>query len=105
MFLDRGVTLGTLLERAATVHGDRQLVEEADGGLILTFREGADLVARCAAAIQAQISRGDRVVIATEHAYGLFLLPPPPAPPRAAPAPVDPNQQHDETHPAHTDSA
>jgi len=74
MLLDRGVTLGTLLERAASVHGDRQLVEEADGGLILTFREGADLVARWAGAIQAQISPGDRVVIATENGYGLFLL-------------------------------
>src|SRR5256886_1990461 len=59
MLLDRGVTLGTLLERAATVHGDRQLVDESDDGLALTFQDGADRVARWAGSIQRRISPGD----------------------------------------------
>src|SRR5947209_6660252 len=68
------LTLGTLLERLADVHGDRQIVEEHGTGLKLTFREAADKVARMAGGIRKQIGPGDRVVIATENGYGLFLL-------------------------------
>ena len=88
MLLDRGVTLGTLLERAAAVHGDRQLVEESDDGLLLTYREAADLVARWAGAIREQISPGDRVVVATDNGYA--SVPPVPgdvAAPAAWPSP------------------
>src|SRR5215210_5770970 len=78
MALKRDLTLGTLLERLATVHGDRQLVEEAVGdggeGERLTYNEAADLVARWAGAIQRRIQPGDRVVVATPNSYRFLLL-------------------------------
>src|SRR3954468_840522 len=74
----RDLTLGTVLERLATVHGDRQLVEEAVGdggeGARLTYAEAADLVAGWAGAIQTRIEPGDRVVIATPNSYRFLLL-------------------------------
>ena len=47
----RELTLGTLFERVARVHGDSPLVEEdGDDGLRLTYNEAADLTARWAGA-------------------------------------------------------
>jgi acyl-CoA synthetase (AMP-forming)/AMP-acid ligase II len=105
MLLDRGVTLGTLLERAATVHGDRQLVEESDDGLALTFREGADRVALWAGAIQPRISPGDRVVIATDNGYELFLLCLATSRAGGVPVPVNPKMQQSEIDHVVQDSA
>jgi acyl-CoA synthetase (AMP-forming)/AMP-acid ligase II len=80
LLLARDVTLGTLLERLARLHGDRRLVEEAPGRdgepppIRLTFTEAADRVARLAAAIAEQVEPGDRVVIATPNSYATVLL-------------------------------
>jgi len=71
--LGRGLTLGVLAERVAAIHGDRRLVEEADG-FTVSAREAADLVDRWAAAIAGQTEPGDRVVVATPNGYHQFLL-------------------------------
>jgi long-chain acyl-CoA synthetase len=71
----RELTLGTLFERLARVHGDVPLVQEdGDDGLRLSYSAAADLTARWAGAIQAKITPGDRVVIATPNGYALVLL-------------------------------
>jgi acyl-CoA synthetase (AMP-forming)/AMP-acid ligase II len=71
----RELTLGTLFELLARVHGDAPLVEEdGDDGLRLTYPAAADLTARWAGAIRAKITPGDRVVIATPNGYALVLL-------------------------------
>ncbi|MCU1462207.1 MAG: putative AMP-dependent synthetase/ligase [Acidimicrobiales bacterium] len=68
-------TLGRLLERLASIHGDDPLVEEAgDRGLRLSYREGAERVDRMAAGIAAKIEPGDRVVLNVPNGYDLFLL-------------------------------
>jgi long-chain acyl-CoA synthetase len=70
----RDLVLGNLLERLAEIHGDQPMVEEADGGLRLTFREAADRVAAWAGGIAAQTDPGDAVVIATANGYEQMLL-------------------------------
>src|SRR5579884_1418508 len=70
----RGVTLGNLMERLASVHGDRRMVEEAGpDGLCLTFREAADRVARMAATLAELVEPGDRVALALPNTYDLLL--------------------------------
>jgi long-chain acyl-CoA synthetase len=68
----RDLTLGTFLERYATVRGSRVLAEEPDG-FRCTYAEAADLVARAAGALQDRIQVGDRVVVRTPNSYRLFL--------------------------------
>ncbi len=70
----RDETLGTLMQTLADIHGDRRLVEEAGGGLRITFRQGAKRVARWAGGIARRAEPGDRVVIATPNSYEMFLL-------------------------------
>jgi len=70
----RNLTLGTLVERLAAVHGSRRMVTEADGGFSVTFAEAAALVDRWAAGVAAQSEPGDRVVVATANGYEQFLL-------------------------------
>ncbi|MCX7619875.1 MAG: AMP-binding protein [Acidimicrobiales bacterium] len=70
----RDETLGTLMETLAAIHGDHRLVEEAGGGLRITFRQGAKRVARWAGGIASRVAPGDRVVIATPNSYEMFLL-------------------------------
>src|SRR6478735_1187131 len=70
----KDLVLGNLLERLAEVHGDRSMVEEADGGLRLTFREAADLVAEWAGGIAERTEPGDSVVVATANGYEQLLL-------------------------------
>ncbi|MBA3282782.1 MAG: AMP-binding protein [Acidimicrobiia bacterium] len=70
----RGLTLGVLMERLGAVHGARQLVDEADGGLAVTFAQAADMVDRYAAGMAAESEPGDRVVLATANGYEQFLL-------------------------------
>ena len=74
LVLGRDLTLGTLMERIAVVHGDRRLVDEAATGRTLTFTEAADLVDRWAAGIAAETAPGERVVVATPNGYDQFLL-------------------------------
>jgi len=74
LIVRRDLTLGTVLERLAAIHGSRRLVEEADGGLRITYRQGAKRVARWAGGIAAKTDLGDRVVIATPNGYEMFLL-------------------------------
>jgi acyl-CoA synthetase (AMP-forming)/AMP-acid ligase II len=73
LVLRRDLTLGTLFERLARIHGDRLLVEE-EQGTRLTFREAADRVAMLAAGIHERIEPGDRVVVAGENEYDFLLL-------------------------------
>lgn len=70
----RKLTLGVLMERLGAIHGSRPMVEEADGGLTVTFAQAADLVDRWAAGVAAQSDPGDRVVLATGNGYEQFLL-------------------------------
>jgi acyl-CoA synthetase (AMP-forming)/AMP-acid ligase II len=70
--LGRGTTLGSFLEQAATVRGDRRAVEDADGRT-LTFVEAAERVDRLAGGLVAAVAPGDRVVVATANTYDQFL--------------------------------
>ena len=67
-------TLGNVLERLAEHNGDRRLVEEADGGLTLTYAQAAKRVRRWAGGIARKATPGDRVVIATPNGYEMLLL-------------------------------
>ncbi len=70
----RGLTLGVLADRLAEAHGDRALVQEADGGFRSSYAQAADRVDRWAAGVAAGSAPGDRVVIATDNGYEQFLL-------------------------------
>ena len=87
--LGKDLTLGVLLERALAVHGDRRLVEEADGGFTISVAGAVDLVDRWAAAIAAQTEPGDAVVLATPNGYQQFLLTAAAARAGRIPAPVN----------------
>ena len=67
-------TLGNLLERIAAHNGDRRLVEEADGGLNLTYAQAAKRVRRWAGGIAAKTTPGDKVVVAAPNGYEMLLL-------------------------------
>ena len=68
------LTIGTLMEDLAAVYGDHRVIEEAGGGLRLTYRQAAERVVRQSAAIKGRIAPGDRVVVAVPNGYTLFLL-------------------------------
>ncbi|MBA2280623.1 MAG: AMP-binding protein [Acidimicrobiia bacterium] len=68
------VTLGHVLERLAAHKGDRPLVEEADGGLCLTYAQAAKRVRRWGGGIAARVEPGERVVVATPNGYEMLLL-------------------------------
>src|SRR6185312_8100434 len=68
----RNLTLGNLMDRLGSVHGERWMVHEA-GGPDLTFRQAADRVAAMSVAIAAQARPGDRVVLALPNSYDLWL--------------------------------
>ena len=72
--MGRGLTLGTLMDLVASVHPNRVLVTEPDGGLELTATDAAELVDLWAAGVAARSKPGDRVVIATPNGYEQFLL-------------------------------
>ncbi len=74
LLLKRNHTLGTIMERLAKVNGRRRLVEEAGGGLQLTYVQASKRVNRWAGGIAAKIEPGDRVVIATPNGYEMLLL-------------------------------
>jgi len=68
----RGVTLGTLMDRLAAVHGDRRMVVE-DGGSELSFRQAAERVEAMSATVAGRVDAGDRVVLALPNTYDLWL--------------------------------
>jgi len=70
----RDHTLGTIMERLAKANGNRPLVEEAGGGLRLTYAQASKRVNRWAAGVAAKIQPGDRVVVATPNGYEMLLL-------------------------------
>lgn len=70
----RDETLGTIMHTLADIHGDRRLVEEAEGGLRISYRQGAKRVSRWAGGIAARVDPGDRVVIATSNTYEMLLM-------------------------------
>lgn len=70
----RDLSLGVLMERLGAIHGSRRLVEEADGGFMVTFAQAADLVDRWAAGVAARSEPGAAVVLATNNGYEQFLL-------------------------------
>src|SRR3954469_17677586 len=74
LLVRRDHTLGTIMERLAKVNGRRQLVEESDGGLRLTYAQASKRVNRWAGGIAAKIEHGDRVVIVTPNGYEMLLL-------------------------------
>lgn len=74
LLVSRDATLGTIMDSLASIHGNRRLVEEADGGLRITFRQAAKRVNRWAGGISARTDLGDRVAIATPNGYEMFLL-------------------------------
>ncbi|MEZ5144787.1 MAG: AMP-binding protein [Acidimicrobiales bacterium] len=96
MVLRRDDTLGTVLHRLADVHGSRRLVEEAEGGLRISYRQGAKRVARWAGGIAAKVDLGDRVVIHTPNGYEMFLLCLAAARAGAIPVPVNEQMRPDE---------
>ena len=79
--LRSGLTLGSLLERVADVHGDSVLVDQAAEArtgvpaVLLTASEAAGLVDRWAAALVegGKMQAGDRVVLAMPNSIELFM--------------------------------
>jgi acyl-CoA synthetase (AMP-forming)/AMP-acid ligase II len=75
----RGGTLGDLLDRLATVHGDRRLVEQADPIALagdrcaLSYREAAGVVDGASRAIGAIVPADQTVALRGANGYGLFL--------------------------------
>jgi acyl-CoA synthetase (AMP-forming)/AMP-acid ligase II len=96
LLLRRDPKLGTLLDRLEKVHGDRQLVTEADGGLSLTYAQAAKRVRRWAGGIAAKASPGDVVVIATPNGYEQLLLCFAASRAGCIPAPVNDHMRKDE---------
>ena len=96
LLLKRDLTLGTLFDRLERVHGDRQLVTEADAGLDLTYEQAARRVRRWAGGIAAQTEPGDVVVIACPNGYEQLLLCCAAARAGAIPAPVNDKMRKDE---------
>jgi acyl-CoA synthetase (AMP-forming)/AMP-acid ligase II len=74
LVLRRDATLGTIMGDLAEVHGNRRLVEEAEGGLRINYTQANKRVNRWAGGIAAKVEVGDRVLIATPNAYEMFLL-------------------------------
>jgi acyl-CoA synthetase (AMP-forming)/AMP-acid ligase II len=70
----RDQTLGTIMERLAKINGRRPMVDEADGGLRLTYVQASKRINRWAGGIAAKTQPGDRVVIATPNGYEMLLL-------------------------------
>jgi long-chain acyl-CoA synthetase len=96
LLLRRDLTLGTLPERLARLHGNRRLVEEADGGLRVTYAQAAKRVRRWSGAIAKKTTPGDVVVIATPNGYEQLLLCFAAARAGAIPAPVNDHMRREE---------
>jgi long-chain acyl-CoA synthetase len=91
----RRLTLGTILEHLAAVHGDRPLASES-GDAALTHQEAADRVARWAGGVEARTTRGDRVVVALPNGYDFLLACLAVSRGGGVPVPVNPRMRDDE---------
>jgi long-chain acyl-CoA synthetase len=96
LLLKRDLTLGSLFDRLARVHGDRHLVTEAEGGLDLTYEQAARRVRRWSGGIAAQVQPGDVVVVASANGYEQLLLCCAAARAGALPAPLNDQMRRDE---------
>src|SRR5580765_5190416 len=92
----RDHTLGTIIERLARINGNKQLVEEAGGGLRLTYAQASKRVNRWAGGIAKATTPGDRVVVATPNGYEQLLLCLAASRAGAIPAPVNPQMSRKE---------
>ena len=95
----RDASLGTMLDRLATVHGDRRLVSEA-GGATRTYREAAALVARWSGGF----APDETVVVALPNGYDQFLACIAVARAGAVPVPVNDRMSDEEIEHIVTDS-
>jgi long-chain acyl-CoA synthetase len=93
LLVRRDATLGTLMSDLTAVHGGRRLVEEAGGGLRITYRQAEKRVNRWAGGIATRVRPGDRVVLATPNDYELLLLSLAASRAGAIPVPVNPEMQ------------
>jgi len=96
LLIKRDLTLGTLMDRLARVHGGRPLVTEAEGGLALTYEQAAKRVRRWAGGIADRTQPGDVVVVATANGYEQLLLCCAASRAGAIPAPVNDQMSKDE---------
>jgi acyl-CoA synthetase (AMP-forming)/AMP-acid ligase II len=101
----RDHTLGTIIERLARIHGNKQLVDEAGGGLRLTYAQASKRINRWAGGIAALTSPGDRVVVATPNGYEMMLLCLAASRAGAIPVPVNAQMRPDEVRHVIDDSA
>ena len=92
----RDQTLGTIMERLARINGRRQLVDESDGGLRLTYAQASKRINRWAGGIATTTQPGDRVVIATPNGYEMLLLSLAASRAGAIPVPVNAQMRADE---------
>jgi acyl-CoA synthetase (AMP-forming)/AMP-acid ligase II len=84
------------MDRLVKVHGNEQLIEEADGGLRVTYLQAAKRVNRWAGGIAARVEPGEPLVVATANGYEQLLLCLAAARAGAIPAPVNPSMRPDE---------
>jgi len=100
----RDETLGTIMQSLADIHGGARLVEEADGGLRITYRQASKRVSRWAGGIRDRVDIGDRVVIATPNGYEQLLLCLAASRAGAIPVPINPQMRNEEVRHVMTDS-
>ncbi len=96
LIVRRDATLGTIMSDLFAVHGNRRLVEEAEGGLRISYRQADKRVNRWAGGIASRVAHGDRVVIATPNSYEMFLLSLAVARAGAIPVPLNDRMRPDE---------
>jgi acyl-CoA synthetase (AMP-forming)/AMP-acid ligase II len=72
--LRRRESLGGILDRLASLHGDRRMVTEHTSGRVLTFRDAAEMVADWSERLASEVAPGEPVVVATPNGYDQFLL-------------------------------
>jgi long-chain acyl-CoA synthetase len=96
LLVRRDHTLGTIMERLARINGKKPMVEEAGGGLRLTYAQASKRVNRWAGGIAKKVAPGDRVVIATANGYEMLLLSLAAARAGAVPVPVNQQMRPDE---------
>lgn len=74
LVVGRNVTLGTLMDRLAVIHGDNRLVTDiSEPHGELSYRQAAARVAAMSATVSGRTSAGDRVVLALPNGYDLWL--------------------------------